>query len=1169
MKYPLDFGSAELAINNNRSFKGGFYPIGENNLWHGGIHLQDDGAMTPISPILDGKLVAYRISEDYISPEELPESLTEEEFKTFKSNLNAYNSNNGTTIANPYKEEKPKQGSTDTALKYKKDGDVSDDDKWVILQALELRYSNNFVLLEHELKTPKGDDKDNIKFYSLYMHLLPFKYLKYPEEYVAVDDYQNEINEKLRYKSPFHREWIFKLNTARDNTGVIAYQVGNEKKELRILPFGFEIEKAEAVDLSGFSDDSWAKKEKKDKSYCHCYIPGKRGGVDAFIINKKNLLKNEGERNVNYYSAMTNVPVYHRRAHDRKLGVFSQKTRNLQLVGSYGLDYVKMQIKDSDFTSTIEYSGYVKREKLEKITEEKGITYYRVKELVYALHYDKEEVMILNNSEEDYLIIPQATEWPPKKDSGIYTYKTYNPKRTFKEGTIKPSPKKPVLIVDDIVKTTDKKSFLDFIHVEFCLYGNANEVLVKRGDLEWTSGERYRITNGKVDIKPLKTKGLRMYSNNNAKSNVVGVIPKDDESINIYDTGSLLAGEIGFYLTRYNGNTSYLQLKSTKEVLIKSELAKNITTDGEIQIPTKEVTLTTNDVVGYCGDYYSNRDIVHFETFFHPDNIGFLDNKEENSAKIFKLPAGLGGYKKAAKVDINPQFIPFGSVFKVLTPEDEINLPPNNGYAEIEFEKVKVYISTAYIQYNYKTKKTKILKKVEKVYFYLNNVAHLISIDDKSELKYVDHGSSGFLGYEYTMKENKFKGWVKLSEMSLTEREGGLYQLNNFLGTGIKKVGKTWYKINPGAPNLIETVDYKEEVYREVEEKDIKSVIAIDGKEYTGFPIAKEVGWIANDELDKKGVKSENLFDWKNYFEEYKGKVDKLVAEIEAVSANTTLAGREKHKNSLEKEEVWNAVKDEEFSKKLLKHYGKHPTEWDKKGFNDYKKVLKKGFNFNKIAKDKNTNLADKLLFWDNVKSLPKDGEVYYFHPMQFMSHVQRLNILVVHPYPDKKDKWPDNPGFLPINVNGTPMETRTGRDFNANYGSYHHEGIDIGADEGTELKCFIYGTVVLTGDNGKETYGRFVLVQDDLDKKKFYLSAHLSVISVEQGDSVVPGDIIGLIGNTGNSRGAHLHLSVFIEKSEDLLGFTSKSKNGVYRLKLTGKVVDPLNNKIKWRGKT
>lgn len=174
-----------------------------------------------------------------------------------------------------------------------------------------------------------------------------------------------------------------------------------------------------------------------------------------------------------------------------------------------------------------------------------------------------------------------------------------------------------------------------------------------------------------------------------------------------------------------------------------------------------------------------------------------------------------------------------------------------------------------------------------------------------------------------------------------------------------------------------------------------------------------------------------------------------------------------------------------------------------------------------------------------------------------------------------------DNPGFIPVDSKGVPVNPNPQGLFNADYSRYYgktwyHEGIDISVDQGTDIKAFIYGTVVLVGDNGGKNYGRFVIIQDDFNTTKFYLCAHLSEVKVEIGDSVIPGDIIGLVGNTGNSSGPHLHLMLFIENNSQMTNFfapgtlASSVKTNYYYFNYNNfnkYVFDPLNHKIRRKG--
>ncbi|MGB9792358.1 MAG: peptidoglycan DD-metalloendopeptidase family protein [Thermacetogeniaceae bacterium] len=87
------------------------------------------------------------------------------------------------------------------------------------------------------------------------------------------------------------------------------------------------------------------------------------------------------------------------------------------------------------------------------------------------------------------------------------------------------------------------------------------------------------------------------------------------------------------------------------------------------------------------------------------------------------------------------------------------------------------------------------------------------------------------------------------------------------------------------------------------------------------------------------------------------------------------------------------------------------------------------------------------------------------------------------------------------------------------------HEGVDIGAPEGAEVVSVSGGVVAAAGkDCMGVAYGNAVLVRD---AQYEYLYAHLSEIDVKAGDAVKPGDRIGLVGDTGWAKGAHLHFGV------------------------------------------
>lgn len=85
------------------------------------------------------------------------------------------------------------------------------------------------------------------------------------------------------------------------------------------------------------------------------------------------------------------------------------------------------------------------------------------------------------------------------------------------------------------------------------------------------------------------------------------------------------------------------------------------------------------------------------------------------------------------------------------------------------------------------------------------------------------------------------------------------------------------------------------------------------------------------------------------------------------------------------------------------------------------------------------------------------------------------------------------------------------------------HNGMDIGAPEGTKVMAGLTGTVTTSAYN--DSYGNYVVIKDSKGYELRY--AHLSSRSVSEGASVTKGDEIGLVGNTGNSTGSHLHIEL------------------------------------------
>ena len=146
-----------------------------------------------------------------------------------------------------------------------------------------------------------------------------------------------------------------------------------------------------------------------------------------------------------------------------------------------------------------------------------------------------------------------------------------------------------------------------------------------------------------------------------------------------------------------------------------------------------------------------------------------------------------------------------------------------------------------------------------------------------------------------------------------------------------------------------------------------------------------------------------------------------------------------------------------------------------------------------------------------------------------------------------------DNPIFDPANVpQNAPQETpqfalpidpNEVEGISGTYGQiegygYLHAGIDFNVKNEAEGVAAVYathpGTVAYVRDAGLDGwgggYGNAVWIKyEDPERGTLYIgSLHMyDTPSVSVGQEVKPGDQIGIVGNTGGSTGAHLHLEV------------------------------------------
>ena len=85
------------------------------------------------------------------------------------------------------------------------------------------------------------------------------------------------------------------------------------------------------------------------------------------------------------------------------------------------------------------------------------------------------------------------------------------------------------------------------------------------------------------------------------------------------------------------------------------------------------------------------------------------------------------------------------------------------------------------------------------------------------------------------------------------------------------------------------------------------------------------------------------------------------------------------------------------------------------------------------------------------------------------------------------------------------------------------HNGMDFGASTGTPIMAAYDGEVVVS--TYSSSAGNYIMINHGGGLSTVYM--HCSKLIAKVGDTVKKGDVIGLVGSTGNSTGPHLHFSV------------------------------------------
>ena len=257
----------------------------------------------------------------------------------------------------------------------------------------------------------------------------------------------------------------------------------------------------------------------------------------------------------------------------------------------------------------------------------------------------------------------------------------------------------------------------------------------------------------------------------------------------------------------------------------------------------------------------------------------------------------------------------------------------------------------------------------------------------------------------------------------------------------------------------------------------------------------------------------------------------------------TQPTAREQYERSLEKDPVVLAQWKEAFENALFDSIAiTLPYAEAGKFYPTSREVYSYNFSLNpgeRLLVEVNADSLNTLVFLDLYRQ-EKDSVITYKHIMAAEFDSQSLRQEIEEPGIYKLILQPEistGSGFT-IDMRTVPVYTfPVGGRGNSAVQSYwgatrdggrrSHEGIDIFAPKGTPVIAVTEGRVSRTGNKGLG--GKQVWLRDGKRGNSLYY-AHLDSIIANPGQRVLPGDTLGLVGNTGNARTTppHLHFGIY-----------------------------------------
>lgn len=142
------------------------------------------------------------------------------------------------------------------------------------------------------------------------------------------------------------------------------------------------------------------------------------------------------------------------------------------------------------------------------------------------------------------------------------------------------------------------------------------------------------------------------------------------------------------------------------------------------------------------------------------------------------------------------------------------------------------------------------------------------------------------------------------------------------------------------------------------------------------------------------------------------------------------------------------------------------------------------------------------------------------------------------------------------------------------------HHGVEILNPTGTPVLAVADGTVAFAGDDSQKVYGPWknfygnlvILLHQvpDFTEPVYTLYAHLEMVSVQAGQKVSAGEMIGEVGTTGRAIGSHLHFEVRVgvntyggTRNPELWLFPHRDENEQLLGTMVGRISNPQGQPI------